>query len=229
MQLRKIIPDHHLADESRRLLETALGIIGTVGGLVLGLLVGTAFGSFNTERNALVQLSANIVVLDRILAHYGPEAAPTRAALRATVVKTIDELWPPPGRSLSVAPSEGANDGFVDLLEALKPKNDAQASLKGASIGLAVGIAETRWQMYEQLEAGISPVIIALLIFWFSITFAGLGVFARANATVVTMLFLAAIALSGALLLLQEMSAPFHGLVHLSDAPLRAALAHLGG
>jgi hypothetical protein len=228
MQLRKIIPGHHLADESRRLLETALGIIGTVGGLVLGLLVGTAFGSFNTERNALVQLSANIVVLDRILAHYGPEAAPTRAGLRASVVQMLGQLWPPSGQPIRVAPSEGANEAFADQLEGLKPKNDAQVSLKGTATGLMVGIAQTRWQMYEQLEAGISPGIIGLLIFWFSITFAGLGVFARANTTVVTMLLLAAIALSGALLLLQEMSAPFQGIVHLSDAPLRAALAHLG-
>jgi hypothetical protein len=229
MRLRTLIPEHHLADDSRHLLETALGIIGTVGGLVLGLLVGQAFGSFNVERNALVQLSANLVVVDRVLAHYGPEAAPARVALRGTVVQMIDDLWPPPGRPIRVVASAGANDDFADRLEALKPKNDVQASLKGTAMGLVVGIAQTRWQMYEQLEAGISPVILGLLIFWFSITFAGLGVFAKANPTVVTMLFLAAVALSGALLLLQEMSMPLQGLVTLPDAPLRAALTHLGG
>jgi hypothetical protein len=228
MRLSSMLPQEHLSDDSRHLLETSLGIIGTVGGLVLGLLVGTAFGSFNAERNSLVQLSANVVVLDRLLSHYGPQAAPARAILRQGVARTIDDLWPPAGHTVEAAPDEGANEAFFDKLEALKPKNDEQSALKGAATGISLGIAQTRWQMYEQLEAGVSPVILALLIFWFSITFAGLGIFTRPNPTVVTMVFLAALALSGAIFILEEMSSPLQGIMHISSAPLRAALDHLG-
>jgi membrane-bound ClpP family serine protease len=45
---------------------------------------------------------------------------------------------------------------------------------------------------------------------------------------VVASLFVSALAVSGAVFLILEMYAPFVGLIHLSSAPLRAALAQLG-
>lgn len=228
MRLRKILPEEHLADDSRHLLETSLGIIGTVGGLVLGLLVGTAFGSYNAERSSLVQLSANIVLFDRLLAHYGPEAAPVRADLREAVSRMIREIWPPPGDAANIAPGEGANEALYDKLENLAPKTEEQTAVKGQATGIALSIAQVRWQMFEQAQAGISWFLIALLVFWFTITFAGLGVFARPNPTVVVMLFLASFSLAGAIFVLEEMSAPFHGIIRISSAPLTVALAHLG-
>ena len=41
-------------------------------------------------------------------------------------------------------------------------------------------------------------------------------------------LFFSALAVSGAVLLILEMYTPFAGLIQVSSAPLRAALAHLG-
>jgi len=41
-------------------------------------------------------------------------------------------------------------------------------------------------------------------------------------------LFVSALAVSGAVLLILEMYTPFAGLIQVSSAPLRAALAHLG-
>jgi len=45
---------------------------------------------------------------------------------------------------------------------------------------------------------------------------------------VVVSLFLSAVAVSGAVLLILEMYTPFAGLIQVSSAPLRAALEHLG-
>ena len=39
-------------------------------------------------------MSAKVVFLDRVLAHYGPEAKETRNQLRGFVVSTIDRMWP---------------------------------------------------------------------------------------------------------------------------------------
>jgi hypothetical protein len=52
--------------------------------------------------------------------------------------------------------------------------------------------------------------------------------FAPRNATVITALFVAGGAVSGAIFLILEMYAPFGGLIKLSSAPLRTALTHLG-
>jgi hypothetical protein len=41
-------------------------------------------------------------------------------------------------------------------------------------------------------------------------------------------LFVSAVSVSGAIFLILEMYSPYEGLIHVSTAPLRTALAHLG-
>ncbi len=54
------------------------------------------------------------------------------------------------------------------------------------------------------------------------------GLFAPPNGTVTATLFLCAMSVSCAVLLILEMDRPFQGLIQISDAPLRDALALLG-
>ena len=82
--------------------------------------------------------------------------------------------------------------------------------------------------MYEQADTSVSMALLVLLIFWFAITFIGFGLFAPWNATTIVALALCALAVSGAVIVMLEMYTPFEGFMQISDAPLRAALAHLG-
>lgn len=229
MRLRDALPGHHLSDDSRHLLEIGLGVVGTMAGLVLGLLVASATNSYNAQRAELLQVSANVVLLDRVLAHYGPEADGSRLALRGTVQRTLDRIWPQGGHSHpQVDPFASGGDAFFDDIEALSPKNDRQRSLKPEAIGLAIGLGQVRWLMFEQAGSSISMPLLILLIFWFTITFVGFGLFAPANATTVVALALCGLAVSGAIFVTLEMYSPFEGVVRLSSVPLRAALTHLG-
>jgi Protein of unknown function (DUF4239) len=228
MRLRAILPEHQLSDDSKHLLETGLGVIGTIGGLVLGLLVASAFGTYNAQRNSLVQMSADIVVLDRVLAHYGPEAKGARAAIKTTVAIMIGRIWPQNGDGSRMSPATARGEVVYDKILDLKPKNDAQSSMRGQATGLALSIAELRWLMYAQLTTGMSIPLLVALAFWFTITFMGLGIFAKPNALTIAALFLAAVAVSGAVFLLQEMYMPFQGSLQISNAPLKEALANLG-
>src|SRR5215468_3034950 len=90
MTLRRLLPEHHLSQDSKDVVKLGMGLIGTIAALVLGLLVASAKSSFDTQRNGLAQLSANAVLLDRILAHYGPETKECREQLRDTVAAMID-------------------------------------------------------------------------------------------------------------------------------------------
>lgn len=227
MFLRPRLPAHQLADDSKHVLETGLGIIGTIGGLVLGLLVASAFGTYNAQRNEVIDLSAKVVLLDRMLADYGPEAERPRKVLKTAVVKTLDTIWPEHGRS-NVDPSAVGGEVVYDEIHALDSKSDIQKADKTAALGLVMDIAQTRWLMYEQLSVTISLPLLAVLVFWFTITFMGLGVFAPTNGTVITALLVAALAVSGAVYLIQSMYAPFHGAIQIPSAPLRDALLHLG-
>src|SRR5436309_16009265 len=94
MILRAFLPEKHLSAESKDLVKLGMGLIGTMTALVLGLLVASAKGSFDTQRNGLAQLSANIIMLDRVLARYGTESKDARETLRASVADMLQQTWP---------------------------------------------------------------------------------------------------------------------------------------
>ncbi|HZY97416.1 MAG TPA: hypothetical protein VFE35_09955 [Candidatus Cybelea sp.] len=229
MWLRRALPGHHMSDESTKLLQLGLGIIGTMAGLVLGLLVGSATANYNAQRGELLDITSKIVLLDRMLAHYGPEAKAPRDALLVAVQQTLNKMWPQAGASgPQLDPAAVRGEIVLDDLEDLSATNDRQKILKPQAIGLALNIAQTRWLMFEQTGSSISTPLLVLLIFWFTITFVGFGIFSPPNATVTVALGLAALAVSGAIFVTLEMYTPFQGLVQIPSTPLRQALAHLG-
>jgi hypothetical protein len=50
-----------------------MGIVATLSALVLGLLIASAKVSYDAQSSELTQMSAKVVLLDRLLAHYCPE------------------------------------------------------------------------------------------------------------------------------------------------------------
>ena len=125
------------------------------------------------------------------------------------------------------SPSAGA-EILYDKIAGLSPKSDTQRSLKGQALSLAVDLGKTRWLMYEQETGSVSIPLLVVLVFWLTVIFISFGLFAPFNVTVVSSLFASALSVSGAIFLILEMYTPYEGLVQISNAPLRAALAHLG-
>lgn len=226
--LARILPKQHLDDDSKKAIERGLGIIGTVAGLVLGLLVASATGAYNAQRGYVIQMSSDIALLDRALAHYGPEAAPVRASLRSDARRLLVEVWPPPGSPSDTAPGNPRNEVFFDQLEELTPKNALQTSVKGIAINLALDLARTRWLIYEGLASSVSLPLLVMLVFWFCVTFCGIGIFAPRNGTTLVGLALCAIAISGAIYLIVAMYSPFQGLIQIPSTALRDTISRLG-
>ena len=75
-----------------------MALISTMAALVLSLLIASANTFYNTESNELTQISAEVILLDRLLSHYGPDTMETREQLRSDVVRTLDLHWPKGGR-----------------------------------------------------------------------------------------------------------------------------------
>jgi len=82
--------------------------------------------------------------------------------------------------------------------------------------------------MYEQAATSISVPFLVVVVFWLTTLFISFGLFATRNATVIASLVVSALSVSGAIFLILEMYSPYAGLIHVTSAPLRAALAHLG-
>src|SRR5262245_38228672 len=226
--LHSLLPDHHLASDSKDIVKLGMGLVGTMAALVLGLLVASAKGSYDAQSTELTQMSANIALLDRVLAHYGPEADEPRAQLRAVVVRLLDLLWPRAGPSAAPSAPPAAGEALYEEIQALSPKSDAQRAIQGLASGLAVDLGRTRWLMYAQATTSVSRPLLIVLVLWLSAIFVSFGLFAPFNTTVVASLCVSALSVSGAILLILEMYAPYAGLIQISSAPLRAALEHLG-
>jgi len=229
MVARSILPNHHLSDESKAAVMLGIGVVGTMTALVLGLLIASAKTSFDNQSNALTEMSAKIILLDRILAHYGPETKEVRDSLRAAVVRTIDQTWT--ADSSSSPRTELAVDGAEGLYEqvhALSPQNDSQRSLQAQALNLMVDIGHTRWLMAEQGRNSMPTGILVIMVLWLAIMFAAFGLFAPCNATVLTTFLLCALSVASAIFLILELYSPFQGMIQISSSPLRYALAHLG-
>ncbi|MGA2411950.1 MAG: hypothetical protein ABSG46_16390 [Candidatus Binataceae bacterium] len=206
-----------------------MGLTATMSALVLALLIASAKNSYDTQRNELTQMSANVVLLDRLLAHYGPETKEIRELLRVSLVRMTGQIWPASSSNNAKAPPMASGGEMVyDEIQALSPRNDAERSLQEQAERLSIDIAQTRWLLFEQGDRSIPMPFLALLVFWVTIIFLSFGLFAPLNATVVATLFLCALSVSGAIFLILELDQPFGGLIKISGAPLRSAIAHLG-
>jgi hypothetical protein len=79
--LPSVLPEHHLNTETKELRKLGARLIGTMAALLLGLLVASAKSSYDTRSSEVTQLAANVILLDRTLAHYGPEVGEARGIL----------------------------------------------------------------------------------------------------------------------------------------------------
>src|SRR5262245_60360466 len=86
----------------------------------------------------------------------------------------------------------------------------------------------TRWLMYEQVTTSVSTPLLIVLVLWLTVIFIDFGLFAPFNGTVVSSLFVSALSVSGAIFLILEMYSPYTGVIQISRAPRRSAMAQLG-
>lgn len=229
MFLRGVLPDEHLSAASRDLVKMGIGTIATMTALVLGLLVASAKNNYDTQSRELTEMSAKIVVLDRVLAHYGPEANHARELLRGALIYMIDSTWSGKHSEHSqMAAPRGGGEVLYDTIQDLSPQNDAQRSLQSRALNMAVDIGQTRWLMFQQEQTSLSRPLLIVVIFSFMIAFVSFSLHSPPNGTIIVTLLLCALSVSGAIFLVLEMYSPFSGVIQIPSDPLRTALSQLG-
>jgi hypothetical protein len=231
MVLRAVLPESHRGDESKEVIKLGTGLIGTMVALVIGLLVASATSSFNSEGSALQQMATNYFLLDRALAHYGPEAKESRGLLRQSVVSVLDRLWPANGSRASGfgAPEiTTANAAMFDSIRDLSPKNDAQRLVQSHAVQIGVELGKARWALSQGEASSVPTPFLVVLMFWLAVLYAGFGLLSPRNATGVIVIFVCALSVAAAVFLILDLDQPFEGLIRLSSDPLRDVLSQLG-
>jgi hypothetical protein len=227
--LRGVLPKHHLAPESRGVITAGMGLVATLAALVLGLLIASAKGSYDSQNSEVTELSAKVVFLDRVLAHYEPDARRARELLRSSIERALEQMWSKdPSTLFKASPGTASAEVLADKIQELSPNNDAQRAMQSQAMSIVMALGQTRWLLYEQRLSGVSMPILVVLTFWITALFISFGLFAPVNTTAIASLVVSALSVSGAIFLILEMYTPYAGLIQISSAPLRAALAQLG-
>ena len=229
MFLRTVLPQHHLSDDSKDVVKMGMGLVATMSALVLGLVISSAKSSFDALGTEMTGASSRVILLDRTLASYGPEASQERELLRSAVEAAVDriELKTSPNAA-QLRASTRAVDSLWEQLQGLSPKDDKQRLMQSQALNILMQLQQTRWLVYEQQSTTISIPMLIILISWLTTLFISFGLFAPANGTVITSLFVSALSVSAAILLILELYRPYEGLIRVSTSPLRAALLQLG-
>jgi hypothetical protein len=229
--LRVLLPDHHLRDDSRDVVKLGAGLIATLAALVLGLLISSAKSSLDTMNSELTQSSAKIIVLDRALANYGPETKEIRDMLHRIVVRAIEVVESREKTSQNgpnVISASEAIENIQHKLQVLVPRNDSQRLLQTQALQIFEELTHARWLLIEQAASPLPKVFLAILVFWLIMLFVCFGLLASHNMTVVGVLLICALSVSGAIFLILEMNTPITGIINVSSVPLRKALDNLG-
>ncbi len=234
MFLSRKLPVSNLGPDSKDVVRLGMGLVSTTVAVALGLLISSAKFFFDTQSNEVTQLAANYILLDQILGEYGPEASDVRYALRNGLTNLLGDDGYLQGFDRSnksytnIKSGARFGEGVVAKVQALSPKDENQKSLKAQAQSLVFQLGQTRWLIFEQNVVPLPRLLLFMLIGWLMVLFLSFGIFAPRNFTVLAGMCMAALAVCGAVLLILEMYHPQVGLIRVSDAPLRAALAQIG-
>jgi Protein of unknown function (DUF4239) len=226
--LRRTLPEHHLDEHAKDVVRLGVGLIATIAALVLGLLIAAAKGSFDTQSTHVKRITADLILLDNVLAQYGPEAHGVREHMRSALDPFVHLLWheKQTGTKGPFETDGGAEQVYLEI-QKLSAHDDLQRSLQSRAVQISNDLAQSRFLLFVESENLIPTPFLAILAFWLVIIFASFSLFSPLNVTALTSLSLFALSAACAIFLILELSRPFTGLLGLSSAPLRNALGAL--
>ncbi len=223
--VRSLLPEHHLSEDSRTIIKAARSVVVGLAALTLGLLIATAKGSFDVKEAELKSGTSKMIVLNRLLLNYGDRSKAARDALKMVAENGIKvlEITNAIGRDAKILRGEGIDVLQKRLLE-LPDDLPGGAWIKNTALTLGNEIAVSRWKIYQNSSATVSPLFIFILVFWLMAIFFSLGLIAPFNGAVLTALLMAAVSMTGAILLTLELDQPYGGLIQISTEPLHMAI-----
>src|ERR1035437_3898836 len=127
--LQTRLPRHQLDEDSQEVVKLGAGMIATVTALVLGLLVSSAKGTFDTINDGIKQSSAKIILLDRILAQYGRDAQAVRDQIKRSLAASLQASRlrkQADGPEQTAAQSTNRAEAVQGLPRALAPQTEGQ-------------------------------------------------------------------------------------------------------
>jgi hypothetical protein len=198
--LRKRLPEHHLTDPATGIIKSGVGLISTLAALILGLLISTAKISFDSTATQVNEITADLVLLDQLLATYGPPSQELRQVLRDKSATLADRIWSQKGSGRPKA-FVASDDWklFFTALDQLPNSTDQQRNLRREIDDSINRGAQARLRLFAEAGGALPTPFLALLILWLTIIFASYSFLGAINPTVMVFVFLFALSSAGGL------------------------------
>jgi hypothetical protein len=229
MFIRRVVPESHFTPEAKDTVRLAIGLVVTMTGLVLGMLVSSSKNFYDSEKNQVAEMASQVILLNDQLIVYGPEATAARIQARKFVEDAVDRIWPNERSQTYQLRPENYDQEFYRELELLEAKNATQVSVKAQMMTSTVSLKRTYWLMYLQsVQTSVPLPLLGVVTSWLMAIFVSFGIFAPRNATVMLTLIVCALAVSAALFIIMSMCSPFSGILRISPIAVREALGQMG-
>jgi hypothetical protein len=225
--LARHLPKTHLSSESRTAVSVSMAVVGTLAALVMSLLISSASSSFNAKTDALHRLAVDIIRLDRALRQYGPDAEDVRELLRSYAQTKAEELSDEGDPSTLDPRSLTKFEALARRVLDLQPGDNHQRQAQAQALKVLDSIADARWLLIEEANTALPTSFVILLIFWLTLLFGSFGLFAPSNATVIIVLLLCALAISGGVFMVLELETATKGLVRVPTDPIVNAIREI--
>jgi hypothetical protein len=225
LRLRKLIPDPHLSSDTKDVVKLAMGLVATMTALILGLLIASAKGSYDSQKTSVIQMAAKVAYLDRVLGAYGPEAIEARSRLRGAAKDAAARIWPDKkSQPARLDPSPAAGEALYRSVQKLTPPDDEHRAIKAQALQLVTDLGQMRWLLFEQAGSSISAPLLFVVSAWLTLIFTSFALFAPSNTTVVVSLMIAALSVAGSIFLILELDEPFDGIIRIPKIPFHTGL-----
>jgi hypothetical protein len=227
-RLGRRLPAEQLSAESKDAVKLALGLVATMTAVLLGLLITSAKGTYDTEESEVMQMAAKVAFLDRVLKLYGPETGDARRELREAIADGVRRTWPAKRSGpVRLDPNQQMGDAVYVAIHRLAPHDDTQRALKTQAATLMVQLAELRALLQAQAVPSVSKPLLIALVSWLVVIFFGFSLLAPVNATSTLALVAGAFSVACAVFLILELDHPFAGVIRIPSEPMINVLNNL--
>jgi hypothetical protein len=225
--LQRLLPEHHMSTGSREMIRAIVALVSLLLALVLGTLVGSAYGFFASQKANIETLCARALEVDLAFQQYGTETKPLRDALRGSIKGAYNAIWGD-GEAYRQQFEIGAYmsrfEKWNETISSLSPHTPAQTHLLEAMIASSASFQHTRLLMSLQLASSISWPLITIVVSWAMLLFCGFGVLSGLNPTSIAALAFGSFAVASAIFLILELNQPFSGLLRIPPASIEQTI-----
>ena len=220
------LPEHYRSAETTSNLRLGMGVIATITAVVVGLLISSVKDHFDLASRDVQALGADLIVLDRTLRFYGPDAAHARDLLARYTERVLKGTFPSGGQAPMVDDQEAEDllNQTEQAILSLQP-DPQEPNFKEQALTEVRSIVRRRQALIAESGSAVSPPIVMGITVWLGLIFASFGYNAPRNGMMVIILLVCAASVASAIFLILEIDRPVGGLMTVSSEPIQHALS----